>query len=82
MQSSNDSFGLISEAFEMSLKRNGNLILEKQDTAIDNAVKEGKSFKEINDMYKEKEKTKEIIRDIFLAGASGSDKNYTTSCND
>ena len=64
MRSSKDSFNIIDEIFK-------GLILEHN---IDMAVKEGKSFKEINDMYKRKEKNKETIRNMAVVGTSGSGK--------
>lgn len=64
MRSSNDSFNFIDEIFK-------GLMLEHN---IDIAVEEGKSFKEINDMYKRKEKTKEMTRGMVTVGTSGSGK--------
>ncbi len=64
MPSSNDSFNFIDEIFK-------GLMLEHN---IEMAVEEGKSFKEINDMYKRKEKTKETMRGMVTVGASGSGK--------
>lgn len=64
MRSSKDSFNFIEEIFKRSMIEHN----------IDMAVKEGKSFKEINDMYKRKEKNKETIRNMVVVGASGSGK--------